>query len=66
MIPIRGHIALIIPTFAKANRYSPKGVGIYEYLGEEWKTLTLDRPSAVLLRWCEMKANDLSRIDKNS
>jgi hypothetical protein len=39
MIETPGHIALIVPHFAKGNRASLKGVGVYEYLGDhEWRT----------------------------
>jgi hypothetical protein len=34
MIEQAGHIALILPHFAAANRWSLKGVGIYEYQGD--------------------------------
>ncbi|HWX20150.1 MAG TPA: hypothetical protein VN578_09635 [Candidatus Binatia bacterium] len=39
MIETPGHVALIVPNFAKGNRASLKGVGVYEYLGDhEWRT----------------------------
>jgi hypothetical protein len=38
MIETPGHIALIVPNFARGNKTSLKGVGIYEYLGDlEWR-----------------------------
>ncbi|SRR6266568_308720 len=38
MIETPGHIALIVPNFARGNKASLKGVGIYEYLGDhEWR-----------------------------
>jgi hypothetical protein len=42
MIELPGHIALILPHFAARSKWSLKGVGIYEYLGdhqwERWNT----------------------------
>jgi hypothetical protein len=39
MIETPGHIALIVPNFARGNKATLKGVGIYEYLGgHEWRT----------------------------
>jgi proteasome lid subunit RPN8/RPN11 len=41
-IPIKGHLSLIIPRFAKKNLESLKGVGIYEYeTNFKWKSLEL-------------------------
>jgi proteasome lid subunit RPN8/RPN11 len=38
MIPQKGHMALIIPNYACASRFTLRGVGIYEYLGDgEWR-----------------------------
>jgi proteasome lid subunit RPN8/RPN11 len=38
MIEQAGHIALILPHFAASNRWSLRGVGIYEYQGDhDWK-----------------------------
>lgn len=34
MVPQKGHLALIIPNYARWLRFTLKGVGIYEYLGE--------------------------------
>jgi hypothetical protein len=39
MIETPGHIALIVPNFARGNRASLRGVGVYEYLGDhDWRT----------------------------
>jgi proteasome lid subunit RPN8/RPN11 len=41
-IPVKGHIALIVPVYAKKNLRTLKGVGIYEYEANfNWKTFTL-------------------------
>jgi hypothetical protein len=43
MVETPGHIALIVPRFAKGNRNSLKGVGVYEYLGDhEWRTFSAE------------------------
>jgi proteasome lid subunit RPN8/RPN11 len=34
MIPQKGHIALIVPSFARGSRFGLRGVGIFEYLGD--------------------------------
>ena len=37
MIGQKGHLSLIAPHFARRNRFSLKGVGIYEYVGNhQW------------------------------
>jgi proteasome lid subunit RPN8/RPN11 len=39
MIAQKGHVALIVPNYARRLRFSLRGVGIYEYLGEgRWRT----------------------------
>ena len=39
MLPIAHHTALIVPCYGRASRWSLKGVGIYEYLGNfSWAT----------------------------
>ena len=39
MVPIVHHTALIAPCYGRASRWSLKGVGVYEYLGEfKWAT----------------------------
>ncbi len=39
MVPIAHHTALIVPCYGRASRWSLKGVGVYEYLGNfEWAT----------------------------
>lgn len=41
MIPQKGHMALIIPNFARGLRFTLRGVGVYEYLGDgEWRQWT--------------------------
>ena len=38
MVDTPGHMALIVPYFAKGNESSLKGVGIFEYLGDhQWR-----------------------------
>jgi len=38
MIPQKGHMALIIPNYARGSRFRLRGVGIFEYLGDgEWQ-----------------------------
>ena len=42
MIALPGHIALILPDFARNAKSSLTGAGIYEYLGNhEWKTWSI-------------------------
>lgn len=39
MIPVQGHTAIIVPTFANTPWWSLGTVGVYEYLGEfKWRT----------------------------
>ena len=39
MVPLVHHTALIVPRYGHASRWSLKGVGVYEYLGEfKWAT----------------------------
>ena len=39
MLPIVHHTALIVPCYGRASRWSLKGVGVYEYLGNfKWAT----------------------------
>jgi|SRR5579871_2223811 len=39
MLPIVGHIALIVPNFARTAWWSLRTVGVYEYLGNfQWRT----------------------------
>lgn len=39
MLPLVGHIALIVPNFASTPWWSIDGVGVYEYLGNfQWRT----------------------------
>ncbi|MCC7302471.1 MAG: hypothetical protein IT233_07510 [Bacteroidia bacterium] len=43
----KGHIALIVPNFAKNKKQLLNGVGIYEYMGDrKWKTWTAN-PGAI-------------------
>lgn len=39
MIPLQGHTALIVPSFAHTRWWTLSGVGIYEYLGDfKWRS----------------------------
>jgi hypothetical protein len=39
MLPLVGHIALIVPNFAHTSWWSFDGIGVYEYLGNfQWRT----------------------------
>jgi proteasome lid subunit RPN8/RPN11 len=39
MMPVVGHIAIIIPNYAHTHWWSLKSVGVYEYLGNfKWRT----------------------------
>jgi hypothetical protein len=39
MVGTPGHIALIVPSFARNNTYSLRGVGVYHYLGNHsWES----------------------------
>lgn len=50
MIPVDGHIALIVPNFANTTRWQLDGVGIHEYRGTGW--LRHKAPQArVQLNW---------------
>ena len=43
MIPVTGHMAIIVPRFARTPWWSLRSVGVYEYLGNfEWRS---HRPS---------------------
>lgn len=49
MVSIRGHIALIVPHFAKYLPQTLNKVGVYEYLGDyEWKNWT-DKKKCILI-----------------
>jgi proteasome lid subunit RPN8/RPN11 len=44
MIPERGHISLIVPSFGDVQWWSMRSVGIYEYLGgRSWNSLAKQR-----------------------
>lgn len=48
MLPLVGHLALIVPNFAHTPWWSVDGVGVYEYLGNfQWRTYN-NRPAALL------------------
>ncbi len=36
MIPVAGHLALIVPNFAVTSHWHLHGVGVHEYLGTGW------------------------------
>ena len=39
MIPVTGHIAIILPHFAHTPWWSLRAAGVYEYLGHlEWRS----------------------------
>jgi hypothetical protein len=39
MIHQKGHLAMIVPSYAQGRQQTLRGVGVYEYLGEgKWKT----------------------------
>lgn len=38
MIPVAGHVALIVPNFAVTSRWRLDGVGIHEYLDSGWRS----------------------------
>ena len=39
MVPVIHHTALIVPCYGHASRWSLKGIGVYEYLGDfKWAT----------------------------
>ena len=39
MVPVVHHTALIVPRYGRASRWSLRGVGVYEYLGNfKWTT----------------------------
>jgi proteasome lid subunit RPN8/RPN11 len=48
MVPVVGHTAMIVPSFAKTGWWSLRAVGVYEYLGSfKWRS---HPPSARLRR----------------
>lgn len=51
MIPVAGHVALIVPRFATGNNFSLSGVGVHEYRGNDWIDRTGERHAAVRLTW---------------
>ncbi|WP_168708848.1 Mov34/MPN/PAD-1 family protein [Metallibacterium scheffleri] len=38
MVPVDGHIALIVPNFAHTTRWRLDGVGVHEYLENGWRS----------------------------
>lgn len=53
MVAVVGHMALIVPHFAAASRWSIREVGVYEYLGSyQWRTYIPHAPRPrVRLTW---------------
>lgn len=51
MLPIAQHLALIVPQYAKGNRFSAQGVGIHEYTGDGWRELSRASPAVLRLTW---------------
>ena len=46
-----GHVAMIVPHFA-TRATSPRGIGVYEYLGSRrWRDRSFDRPSPLHVGW---------------
>ncbi|MCW3122608.1 MAG: hypothetical protein JWQ38_2100 [Flavipsychrobacter sp.] len=51
MIVERGHIALIVPKYARRWRQSLNGVGMYEYLGDfNWLTIAINDNQIKILK----------------
>ncbi len=49
MVGTAGHVALIVPNFARDNSFSLRGVGIYRYLGDhQWQDSTVRHPAFTL------------------
>jgi proteasome lid subunit RPN8/RPN11 len=47
MLPVEGHVALILPNYAHCSLFSFKGIGTYAYLGgDQWRTFK--RPKMAL------------------
>lgn len=52
MIPVAGHLALIVPRFAQCSPLSLEGVGIHEYGDHGWRSFSpATRPSRLQLTW---------------
>ena len=51
MMPMAGHVALIVPKYGRSPWWSLEGVGVYEYLGDfKWRTHRLShRPKRIKL-----------------
>ena len=48
MIPQKGHMALILPNYARGSRFGLRGVGIFQYMGDgEWQQW---KPSSGIIR----------------
>ena len=53
MIPVEGHLALIVPCFGQTTPYSLAGVGIHEYRATGWRSYSPDSwPFRIELTWC--------------
>lgn len=51
MIPEVGHLAIILPRFAR-ERVTPNGIGVYEYLGERrWRDHSSNAKAAFHVGW---------------
>jgi proteasome lid subunit RPN8/RPN11 len=49
MVGTPGHVALIVPNFARGNSGSLRGVGVYRYLGNhQWQDSTVRNPAFTL------------------
>lgn len=52
MIPVNGHVALIVPHFAQTTPYSLAGIGVHEYLDTGWQSYSPNvRPHRIELTW---------------
>lgn len=54
MVPVVGHIAMIVPSFGRTSLWSMNGAAVYEYLGDfKWRThdMSLARRRIVLTVW---------------
>jgi hypothetical protein len=52
MISQAGHVALIVPRFARRTLQSLRRIGVYEYLGEHhWKTWVPESGKVRIVLW---------------
>lgn len=49
MLPVKGHVALILPRYGRASKWSLEGVGMHVFEGgKRWSSTRSDSPSAPL------------------